>query len=270
MITLLQMQVNMPKTKQHSCSFCGNQYTRKTSFERHFVVCEILHTNTERKKREEMCEKEETTDVPNLVKMYKIIQELAAKNAALEKKVDLLATQIVRKNKKIDVLQIINSRQNQPTNEFYDWIYSFDILEENIQMLVNDNLCKTIMGLFKSIINLKEKQQQQQQQQQQLLPICCFSHLPNTFYIYLNNKDKWIKMELSVLSTILKQIHYKILLALTNWYSKNTVKINQSDKEQIVYNNTIKKLMVAELDESCLIFNKIKNELYTLLNVKFE
>ena len=197
--------------------------------------------------------------------MYKIIQELAAKNVALEKKVDLLATQIIRKNKKVNVLQLINSRPNQPAIDFYDWIYSFDILEKNIQMMINENLCKTIIELLKGI-NLKGKYQKQEH----LLPICCFSHLSNTFYIYLNNKDKWIKMELSVLSTILKQIHYKILIALTNWYSENTVKINQSDNEQIVYNNTIKKLMVAELDESCSDFNKIKNELYTIFTVKFE
>lgn len=242
------------KSSQHSCDICGKKYTRKISFERHFVVCELLHCS----KRDEICEKEENMDIPTLLQLYKIIQELATKNAILEKKVDAFTNQMIQRNKKINVIVILNSKPN-PIINFHDWIQTIEFLKEDINTLITESVCQTILNLIKKSIDHKQQ-----------IPICCFQHKSNTFYIFENTKDKWIKMETSVFSSILKQIHYKILLVFTNWYSENNTKNNQSDKEQIIYSNTLKKLMSTELDETCPVFNKLKNGLFAYLNTKFE
>jgi hypothetical protein len=57
------------------CPHCDKKYTRKSSYTRHVILCEVLHQT----KREKKCAEEETTDIPTTRQLYNIIQELAIK-----------------------------------------------------------------------------------------------------------------------------------------------------------------------------------------------
>ena len=71
---------------KHSCKYCGKQYTRKTSHNRHEILCEIFYKKNTETPREQICEEEETTNIPSVKQLYGIIQELAVKYQDMEKK----------------------------------------------------------------------------------------------------------------------------------------------------------------------------------------
>ena len=61
--------------QKYSCMHCFKSYTRKLSYDRHVILCEVLHQT----KRIRICEKEESTDIPSHAQLYHIVQELALK-----------------------------------------------------------------------------------------------------------------------------------------------------------------------------------------------
>ena len=80
----------------HSCGLCNKSYTRKTSYDRHVILCEILHQS----KREKKCKGQELSDIPSHTQLFLIVQELALKNQILETKMIEMQKWVETKKKK--------------------------------------------------------------------------------------------------------------------------------------------------------------------------
>ena len=72
-----------------ACNHCTKEYTKKTSLERHQLMCEFLHKSS----REKQVELEETGSLPSYTELVYIVQELARKNSQIEKKLAELENQ---------------------------------------------------------------------------------------------------------------------------------------------------------------------------------
>ena len=83
----------------HSCGLCNKSYTRKTSYDRHVILCEILHQS----KREKKCKGQELSDIPSHTQLFLIVQELALKNQILETKMIEMQKWVETKKKKLNV-----------------------------------------------------------------------------------------------------------------------------------------------------------------------
>ena len=245
-------------SKQHNCKHCGKQYTRKTSYNRHYILCEIVHQSNSQSPWEKQCEEEETTSVPSVKHLYTIIQELAIKYQNLEEKMNNVQKWVETKKRKLNVIQWLNANR-EPNIDLQTWIKSIQVNEEHIEILIEHNMIKTINDIFKKKISSAKDSAY-------IHPIFGLTQKENLLYCYNSFEEKWIKLSTDELIIILKNIHRKILIALCEWRDKNSDRINSSDKMEILYNKTMIKLMSVNFTQDSQILSKARSELYN--NVK--
>jgi hypothetical protein len=229
------------------CVHCSKNYTRKSSYTRHTIVCEILHQT----KRERKCREEETTDIPTLQQMYIILQEMVIKNQALEEKVNEMQKWVHKTKQTLNVIQWLNTNI-KPIVSFEDWTQTdIQVSEEDIQLLFDQPLINTIQHIFRNSL-----------QQLLVAPIYCFSQKANVFYCFAKESCQWMHLESAEFIMMLKRIHQKMVKALCDWSTKNADKINKSDKLQLQYNKTLLKLMNIHFTYDSSSVSKIKSELF--------
>ena len=238
----------------HPCEYCGKTYTRKTSHIKHTILCEVFHKS----KREKICEKEESSDIPTTEKLYEIIQELALKYKIMETKMENMQKWVDKKKKKLNVLQWLNTNV-KPQQTYTEWIQSIIATEEHVEILIEQNITQTVDALFNKNLQTLSKNDTSYQ------PIHCFIQKVNIFYIYDDNTSEWRQMNSDELVSLSKKIHSKILQAICEWYKKNIDNINQSDKMTILYNQTLVKLMSVNFTPDSVYLSKLKMSLHSSL-----
>ena len=153
------------------CSMCLKTYTRKSSFIRHTLLCEILHQS----KREKECDSQENTNIPTHHQLFLIVQELVLKNKQLETKVAELQKWADKKKKKINVIQWLETNV-LPQQTYTHIISSLIVTREDLKMLMsNSSALPMIMEILRKTFS---------QQQQHQLPIYSFDQKVNTFSFY--------------------------------------------------------------------------------------
>jgi hypothetical protein len=237
----------MNHVSKFSCTYCDKGYTRKLSHDRHVILCEILHQSP----RLEQCDSEESTDIPTVLQLYKIIQELAAKQKYTEQKMAEMQKWIQKTKKKLNIIEWLNSNCI-PNIGWKEWTQDIIVLEEHIDILINENMIQTVFEIIKTKIGEKNT------------PIYCFTQKVNLYY-YEENEWKILLPEDFIV--MIKWIHYKILKALTEWNVKYSEK---SEKMQLVYNKTIIKLMGADFTKDSLFLKSVRVELYNYLKINIK
>lgn len=236
------------------CPHCDKKYTRKTSYTRHVILCEVLHQT----KREKKCAEEETTDIPTTRQLYNIIQELAIKYQNMEQQMNEMQKWVEKRKKKLNVIHWLNSNYEESI-PIQQWIQSIQVTEEHIEILIEHNMAQ----IYNAILINKIQQEKPQ------CPLFCLTQKNNLFYCFTPT-EKWIQFSTDEFIIMLKRIHPKIVKALCEWHDKNSHKINSSDKMQILYNKTMIKLMSVNFTQESQILSKIKNDLYQYLKTDFK
>jgi hypothetical protein len=249
----------------NSCIYCGKGYTRKTSCDKHTLLCEIAHKS----KRLKICEEEESTDVPSVLQLYNIIQEMALKQQKMEEKMNEMQKWIDKKKKKLNVVHWLNM-QFAPTSTFEIRVKSLAVIQEDITILIEQNFTQTVVNILKRNLSppkdgiVKE-------------PVACFSEKVSVFYIYKEHSEetgeelkgpkienKWSKMTQDEFTYLLRVIHSKLLNALCTWRDFNSERIKYNDKFAELYNKTVIKLMGADFAQEATL-SKIRTPLYNYL-----
>jgi len=247
---------------QNLCDYCGKKYTRKTSYTRHIILCEIIHKN----KREKICEDEESTDIPSSRQLYNIVQELTLKCNRMEEKMGEMQIWVEKKKKKLNVIEWLNANI-KPVISIQKWTNTIQIKEEHIEKLMNDNITEIVSEILTSNCSI------QSNEQYHFYPIYCFSQKSNLFYVYEesgesreNSECIWKQMSQQEISFILNSIIRKMLISLSCWFQENENKINQSEKLQLQYSKTVSKVVSVNFNqESSQVLNKIKSNFYNYL-----
>jgi hypothetical protein len=229
-------------------------------------------------KRLKLCEEEESTDIPTVDKLYKIIQEMALKQQQMEEKMDEMQKWIDKKKKKLNIISWLNT-QFKPSLVFENRVKSLIVTEDDINSLIEENFVITVINILKK--NLKTEGPVME-------PLACFAEKNTVFYIYkpitdanssevTQNQCEWFKMSVEEFVYMLRIIHSKILHGLCAWRDKNSDKISQSEKIGDAYNKAVIKLMGADFtQESTLtkirapLFNMIKGNLKNMIEYEFE
>ena len=236
----------------HPCEYCGKTYTRKTSHIKHTILCEVFHKS----KREKICEKEESSDIPTTEKLYEIIQELALKYKIMENKLEDMQKWVDKKKKKINVIHWLNTNV-KPKCTYSEWFQSITATEEHLEILIEQNITQTVDALITTNFNPTAGQKD--------YPIYCFVQKVNIFYMHDDTKSEWRQMNSDELVLLSKKVHSRILNALCEWHKKNLDKINQSDKMAILYNKTLIKLMSVSFTQDSVYLSKMKASLHNCL-----
>ena len=249
------------------CVYCGKSYTRKTSCDKHTIICEMTHKS----KRLKSCEEEETTNVPSTLQLYNIIQELAFKQQKMEEKMDEMQKWIDKKKKKLNVIHWLNTQFAPPAN-FEPRTRSFVVIQEDITVLIENSFAQTVSNILKRNLNPPKDGLVKE-------PIACFTEKSSILYIYKpkqqqnqqeqqeqqqQKENEWSKMTPDEFVFILRVIHSKLLNALCTWRDINSERIKYNDKFADLYNKTVIKLMGADFNQESTL-SKIRAPLYNYL-----
>ena len=165
---LAQNIPNMIKQPAQCCIYCGKSYKKKSNLEKHTNLCELLNKS----KKSLVIEDEE--EIPSHRKIYQILLELGNKYNRLEEKVDELNKWVVKKKKKINVIDWLNTNIT-PEIKFENLIEKIKIIDDDIKYLFENNFIDTLNHIFsRNIYNLSESE----------YPIFAFVQKTNIFYIY--------------------------------------------------------------------------------------
>lgn len=246
-----------------NCDYCGKEYTRKSAYKRHAILCEIIYAkqinSKSSLKREEKCEEEETTSIPTVTTLYHIVQELALENKKMREEIRELHKHLTKGLKKVNVLEWLNTEDPQqppPTKTFREFIKTINVTQNAVHILMNDTALQTIIHIIQeNFLPISE------------VPIKAFSQKNNNMYIYSNTQTptSWKKLQLEDFILLLKHIHSKILSQLCEWYNKNKTEILKGEKLGDIYDKTLHKLMSVDFETSPTLVSKIRTHLYNLI-----
>jgi hypothetical protein len=251
MQSLYQLKKPINKSK-HVCNYCLKEYSRKILYSRHILLCEL----NSKSKREKICEDEEYETIPSQREMYNILLELAKKNAVLEDKLEAMQKWVNVKKQKFNAVEWLFKNKN-PKILFKDFIQGIKVEEEVVQILLEENMFKTITRIF---------------DKNEFSSITAFSQKANVIYIYDkdNNEITWRRMTPSDFHTLLQNIHRKIVMTICEWYNKNKETLTQNEKQMMKYHAGLNKLMSAEFHRETALVGKLRSYLYNQVKMEVD
>ena len=119
---------NMIKQPAQCCIHCGKSYKKRTNLDKHVILCELLNKS----KKTFSLEIEEDQDIPSQRKMFEILLELGNKFNRIEEKVDELNKWVVKKKKKINVIEWLNTNI-KPEIKFENLIEKIIITDDDVK-----------------------------------------------------------------------------------------------------------------------------------------
>lgn len=256
---------NNTKQRAQCCLYCGKGYKTRTNLEKHVNLCELIHKGT--KTRVTI---EDDEDLPSQRKMFQMLLELGQKYNKLEEKVDEINKWVVKKKKKINVLEWLNSNII-PDLVFENLSEKIIITENDIEFLLENSFFETLNQVFsKTIYNVSETEN----------PMFAFVQKANIFYVFdKTDSDKGVWMELSKekLLRLLLNIQMKISKSFCEWKKQRVDKIRDDDNFAILCDKTLIKIMGNEFKQDStfgkmktIMYNKMKTDMKALIEYEFE
>ena len=263
MIKLTNELPNRITQPAQCCVNCGKTYKKRENLNKHLVICELLEKS---KKKRSIKIEEEDEDIPSQQKLYQMLIELGLKYSRLEEKVEEINKWIVKKKKKINVLEWLNSNIT-PVITFENISEKINVEDEDITILFNNTFYDVINAVFsKTIYNFSETEN----------PIFTFVQKPNKFYIYDSN-GVWIELNRVNFVQFLNKIHSKISKKFYEWKKDREAEIKTNEKMQILYNKTLIKIMSIDINEESVLskikssmFSKMKTDMKAIVEYEFE
>lgn len=245
------MELFKKESKQECCTYCGKGYTRKTSLQRHQILCETIHKS----KRDKICDQEETSDVPSRQQLYQIIQELAIKYDKLQDKMNDMQKWVQTKKKKINIIDWLNTNHPQSVS-LQTWMKSIHVTENHVKILMEENIVQTMNAILRN--NLQPEKGK---------PFASFSQKTNQIYTFSDDSNEWKLLTQDDYIILIKQIHSRILRELCEWRNKNAKDIAENEKMSELYNKTVIKLMGLNFNPDTSALVKIRANLYNSLKI---
>lgn len=255
--------LNKTQQQTHCCSFCGKNFIKKTNWDRHVMLCELLNNKISNINLRE----DDELEVPSQLKMYKMILELGMKVNGLDKKVNDINKWVIKKKKKINVIEWLN---NNITPEIkFDSLIEKIILEKNdIQYLFQNSFIDTLNHIFsRNIYNVTENQ----------YPIFAFIQKSNSFYIYENEEVKWVELNRNKLVKFLNYVHMKLHRFYFENKKENKTQINEDDQLSVLYDKTTYKIMNIDFGQESILgkirtnmYGKMKTDMKAIVEYDFE
>ena len=246
------------------CIHCGKSYIKRVNLDKHSVICELLNNSKKSK-----LVIEEDDPLPSQRKMFQMLIELGMKFNKLEENMEEINKWVVKKKKKINVLEWLNA--NMTPNIVFDSIIDrITVNDEDLKILMDNQFNDTLNEVFtRTIYNFNETEN----------PIFAFVQKANVFYIYdiIDNKKVWLELSRERLIKFLNKVHIKIMKAFYEWKKTKENEIKSNDSFAIMCDKTTVKLMSVEFKQESILskvrsmmFNKMKTDMKALIEYEFE
>jgi len=248
-MNLLQTLPNKVQQSKECCQHCGKRYKTRTNLQKHLLLCELIRG---RKSTKIVVEEEE--DIPSQKKIYQLLLELGQKYNRLEEKVEEINKYVVKKKKKINIIEWLNS--NITPNIIFEILADKIIIKcEDVEFLFNNSFYDMLHEIFaKTIYNINETEN----------PIFAFIQNSNSFYIYdkIEDENKWIELSREKLIRFLNKIQMKISKSFYDWKKLHNDDIKNNEVLSALYDKAMIKLMSTEFKQESTLA-KVKNMMYT-------
>lgn len=258
---------NIPnKIKQPSqcCIHCGKSYMKRVNLDKHVIICELLHN-----RRNISLDIEDEEPIPSQRKLFHMLIELGQKYNKLEEKVEELNKWVIKKKKKINILEWLNDNNNP--NILFDCIIDkITVNEDDITNLLENPFNDVLNDIFsRTIYSFNENDN----------PIFAFVQKSNIFYIYdlVDDKKVWIELSKEKFIKFLNKVHTKILKAFCDFKKERLHEIRASDNYSIKCDKTMVKIMSVEFNQEnilskvrSMMFAKMKTDMKALVEFEFE
>jgi anion-transporting ArsA/GET3 family ATPase len=244
------------------CINCGKGYKTRKNLEKHTILCELSYNS---KKSTAVHEEE---PLPSQHKMYQMLIELSQKYNRLNEKVDELNKWVIKKKKKINVLEWLNANII-PELVFGNLAEKVIIQDEDVEFMLNNTFNDTLNVIFSRNIYVINEQSN---------PIFAFSQKPNIFYIYDKAEDTsmWVELSKEKLVRFMCIVQMKISKTFCEWKKKNQDLLN-TDKMAILCDKATVKLMSQEFKQEStlskirsIMYGKMKTDMKALVEYEFE
>jgi len=255
---------NKIKQPAQCCIHCGKSYIKRVNLDKHVIICELLHN---RRKSSLVIDDEEP--LPSQRNLFHMLIELGQKYNKLEEKVEELNKWVIKKKKKINILEWLNENNN-PNVLFDSIIDKITVNEDDIQNLLEKPFNDVLNDIFsRTIYNLNENDN----------PMFAFVQKSNVFYVYelINDNKMWVELSKEKLIKFLNKVHTKILKAFCEFKKERIHEIRASDNYSIKCDKTMVKIMSVEFKQESILskvrsmmFAKMKTDIKALVEFEFE
>jgi len=262
------MQKNEQNKIKHSamcCIYCGKSYKTRMNLDKHVILCEI----TNKSKRVNASSGDDDTDelqeqTISSKKLYQLVVQLALKCNRLENKVTDLSKHVTKKIQKIDFIDYLNTKSNQPYPQllFENITEIIKVEQSDIEFLFHNSFLETV-NLILSRTIYKDNEPG-------TFPIAAFKEKKNTIYVYSKNNNQnsnqtqqpmWSIVTRENFIRFLNIIQFKISKAFSEWRKNNAQILNDNDNHCILYDKTFSKLMEPDFKIE-KTFIKFYNNIY--------
>jgi len=227
------------------CRYCGKNYIKKTNLDKHIILCELINTSRS------TTILDEDYEVPSNRKMYQMILEIGKKLNGLDEKVNELNKWVIKKKKKINVVEWLNNNIT-PEIIFDNLIEKILIDKDDINYLFNNSFADTINHIFsKNVYNVSDNE----------YPIFAFVQKPKTFYIYDNEETGWIDLNREKLIKFMNRVHTKLYRTFIQWKKENRELIELDEKTSLLCDKTTCKIMEVDFRQEPTL-SKIRSNMY--------
>jgi hypothetical protein len=255
------------------CNVCSKYYSRKSSLEKHKILCAFK----QKTKYEIKVETEESADIPNHLQLAKIVQELTLKLIKMEEKMEIMQKYVDKKKKQINVLTWLNSNTGlKPMQIFKEWVKnSICVGQNDIENLMVNSLHYTFQRIFESQILINNDEIEDNYSYSYIYPVKSFQQKQNMIYIYDQEETQqqqnpgsklWRQMNQEDFVLLLKIIQQNLIGELSKWKIANKGKFDESDKISDLFNRAVIKLMNVSFTPDST-FSKIRNSLYNHVKI---
>jgi len=266
---------NKIKQSAQCCVHCGKGYKTRINLEKHLVLCELLYKS---KRISLNNDEDEDMPMPSQRQMFKMLLELGQKYSKLEEKVDEINKWVVKKKKKINVLEWLNVNMI-PELIFENLVDKIPIIESDFEFLLQNSFLDTINEIFaRTIYNISETAN----------PIFAFAQKANIFYIYDtisiiktndNNTSEpvWLELSKEKMIRFLNKMQMKISKSFYEWRKINAEKIRNNDTLSTSCDTAVLKILSTDFKHDATLskmkltmYNKMKTDMKALIEYEFE
>ena len=268
-------------SKQCCCTWCGKGYKTRGNLDKHVILCELIHKSSKKRSNQsDADDADDFNDLPSPKKMYQMLLELGYKYSQLEEKMDEVNKFVIKKKKKINVLEWLNNNVT-PSLLFDNLIDTIKIIDSDIEFLLENNFLDTMNVVLSRVVYNSENysSNSSSSNDSDFAPLFAFVQKTNIFYAFVKEEDKGVWMELAKdkLCLFLMRIQMKISKAFCEWKKQRFVKNRDDENFDILCDKTLIKIMGNEFKQEstfnkmrAVMYNKMKTDMKAMVEYEFE
>jgi hypothetical protein len=221
-----------------NCPNCFKIYKKKRCYENHIFQCERETVNTSEK---------------NLIpKLMGMIENLIENQNKMQLEIDNLKASLNRKNKKINVIEWLNEKENREENFTEEW-KKIELSEKDLLIIFDKGFVKGISEILNNIFT-------------NLNTIKCFNEKKNIIYTLKN--EKWDELRKEEWEEIIKMVNSQMLVLFKKYQDQNLEQLEHEGYHKKL-NIYLSKILCVELpfETKC---NRIKNNVYNSVKQGFK